>query len=163
MDHGRVVAAGIVAVVAVTAVLSGPLVGGVDLTPEPDEAPPPGSGVANVSVISIPDRAAFVRNSMDRATYELQVPDATVRVANITGRPLLVYKIQVRELGHTRGTTLFLNSSMSGRRVLALEDGQFEKSRISQSHYNATITVLLRSDSGEQELRRENATVAVRR
>lgn len=154
---------GLAAIIVGTAIISGPLVNGVDFTPQSEEFSP-GSGTAEITVKSVPRTATLTRRTTrTNESYVLRVPDATVSVSDVTGTPLLVYKIQIRELGHTRGTTLFLNSSMGGRRSLSLEQSYFEESEVSQSEYAGTATITLRSDSGEQQIYQGNVSVEVRR
>lgn len=162
MNYNRVALTGLTSIVLVTAIISGPLVAGVDLSPGSGEIAP-GSGTADIRVESAPSTAVIDRTSGDTdESYELMVPDATVSVSNVTGTPLLVYKIQIRELGHTRGTTYFLNSSGTGRRSLSLDRSYFSRAEISKSEYSGTATIILRSDTGEQQLYHGNISVKVR-
>ncbi|WP_254823355.1 hypothetical protein [Haloglomus halophilum] len=163
MDYGRVASLIAIGIFFSVATVSGPLVQGIDLTESQGELPPPGSGSADVTIVSTPQDAMIVPKSLgDDAGYKLQVPEATARVENVTLRPILVYKIQIRELGHTQGTTLFLNASRTGTQTLTLETSQFEESRIREETYNGTLTVLLRSDAGEKILHQETIVVEVR-
>lgn len=160
MKINRIALTGLTAIIVATAVISGPLIHGVDFTPQ-SEGLSPGSGTAEITVKSVPDTATITRSTSRNGEYVLQIPDSTVVVQNVSGTPLLVYKIQIRELGHTRGTTVFLNSSMTGRQALTLDSSYFDESEISKSEYEGTITILLRSDAGEQQLHHGNVSIEV--
>jgi hypothetical protein len=163
MNHDRAAIAVVVAVVLAVSLLSGPLVAGVDLSPTPDEGPPPQTGDATVAVVSTPDTARLDRGSFGAdAPYTLVVPDATVRLSNVTGGPLLVYKLRIRALGYTRGTTHFLDPSSAGTRAVGLDRTTLEED-LAQDRYEGELLLLLRGDGPERTLYRGNVTVRVER
>lgn len=161
MDPERLAVVGAVATVFAVSVLSGPLVAGVDLSPTPDSGPPPQTGNATVEVLDTPDTARLEKGSFGAdAPYTLTVPDATVRLSNVTGGPLLVYKLRIPELGYTRGTTLFLDSSSTGTRSVELEQTTVDKD-LSEDRYRGELLLLLRGDGPQRTLSRGNVTVEV--
>lgn len=164
MDPERLAVAGVVATVLVVSLLSGPLVAGVDLSPTPtDDGPPPQTGNATVGVLSTPDSVRLEKGSFGAdAPYTLYVPDATVGISNVTGGPLLVYKLRIPELGYSRGTTLFLDDSSTGTRSVALEQTTLDE-ELPEDQYRGELLLLLRGDGPERTLSRGNVTVEVKR
>lgn len=162
MDSIRASVAVVTVAVITISVISGPLVGGLDLTPESWTGSNPGSGNVSVSVKSTPESATLRRIS-GRDTYRLEVPSATVNVGSVSGRPLIVYKLRLREIGYTRSTILFLNSSRVGQQNIKIEPGTTRISPPVEDTYTGELLILIRSDAGERELYEGNVTVEVTR
>lgn len=164
MDLDRLVVGTVVLTILVASVLSGPLVAGVDFTPTPDDAgPAPQTGNATVEVVSVPETASLEKGAFKSdAPYTLLVPDATVRLSDVTGGPLLVYKIRIPELGYSRGTTHFLDSSMHGQRSIGVDQTTLQE-EFSQDQYRGEILLLLRGDGAERTIYHGNVTVEVQR
>lgn len=163
MDEVEYVVAGTVAVIVLVTLVSGPLVGAVDFTDEPDETTfAPGSGEIDATVLSVPERALLEQGSYGSGAYYLRVPAATVDAERITGQPMLVYKIRIPELGYTRGTTHFLNSSNAGELTVTLSEGTIAPEQVDREQYDGELLLLTRSDAGERTLSRTNVTVEVR-
>lgn len=162
MDLDRLVVGTVVLTIITVSLLSGPLVAGVDLTPTSEsDGPAPQTGNATVDIVSVPETTRLEKGAFKSdAPYTLIVPDATVRLSEVTGGPFLVYKIRIPELGYTRGTTHFLDSSMSGQRSLELDQTTLDK-EFSQEAYRGEILLLLRGDGPERTLYRGNVTVEV--
>lgn len=162
MDPERLAVVGVVATVLVVSLLSGPLVAGVDLSPTPtDDGAPPQTGNATVEVLSTPDSVRLEKGSFGSdAPYTLVVPDATVRISNVTGGPLLVYKLRIPDLGYSRGTTHFLDASSAGTRSVGLEQTTVDEN-LSKDQYRGELLLLLRGDGPERTLHRDNVTVEV--
>ncbi|WP_338728132.1 hypothetical protein [Haladaptatus sp. DJG-WS-42] len=163
MQPVRAVASATLLILLTVTVVSGPLVGAVDLTPESqaDDAPI-GSGGAEVSVLSVPsDGVTLERGQYGSASFYLHAPDARVRVDAVSGQPMVVYKIRIPELGATFGTTRFLSADDVGTHTLSLGQKAFAPHRISQDSYDAELIVLVRTGNDEHELARQSVTVAV--
>ncbi|WP_276247911.1 hypothetical protein [Haladaptatus sp. YSMS36] len=167
MEPERVVASATVLVLLVVTVLSGPLVGAIDLTPAPKESTPEapiGSGAVDVTVHSIPtDGVALVRGQYGAESFYLRVPDAQIQVGSVTGQPMVVYKVRIPELGYTHGTTLFLSPEDTGNKSIALQQKALAPGRVTADEYDAELIVLVRAGGEERELARQPVTVEVRR
>lgn len=161
MDDARVAVYAAVAIVLGTALVSGPLVGAVDFTHERGETFAPGSGSADVSVVSTPERARLDRGSFGSGAYNLRVPDATVRITAVSGQPILVYKIRIPDLGYTRSTAHFLDSSSEGRTTVSIEADALDPDGIDRDSYPGELVVLVRADGGDEVLYRGPITVEV--
>lgn len=161
MDDTRVAVYAAVAIILGTTLVSGPLVGAVDFTTERDETFAPGSGSADVTVISTPERAQLDRGSFGSGAYYLRVPDATVRLDAVSGQPMLVYKIRIPDLGYTRGTTHFLDSGAEGRTAVSIEEDALDPEDIDRESYPGELVLLVRADGGDEVLYRGPITVDV--
>lgn len=161
MDDARVAVYAAVALILGTALVSGPLVGAVDFTREREDTFAPGSGSADVSVVSTPERARLDRGSFGSGAYNLRVPDATVQIAAVSGQPMLVYKIRIPDLGYTRGTAHFLDSSSEGRMTVSIEEDALDPDDIDRDSYPGELVVLVRADGGDEVLYRGPVTVEV--
>jgi hypothetical protein len=155
----------VVAVIIAGALLSGPMVAGVDLSPEAEAGaetgPAPGTGTATVEVVTAPEVATLRKGSFGAdAPYTLRVPDATIRLSNVTGGPLLVYKLRIRGLGYSRGTTHFLDEAAAGQRSVSLKKTTLDTTP-TQEQYQAELLLLLRGDGPERTLYRGTVTVEV--
>lgn len=170
MELAGVLPATTLAVIAVVALLSGP-VGPLDLTTAPTcgeatgEGAFPGTGNATVTPVSVPDRATISKSSFGAAVWRLEVPPATVNVSDVSGRPTVSYRIGIPELGRTVGTTAVLNRCTTGEQRLALDRSTFEPDRIDADRYDATIYVVYRGTANgtdvEETLVVKNVTVEV--
>lgn len=170
MELASVLPATTLAVIAVVALLSGP-VGPLDLTTEPGcgEAPGeqsfPGTGNASVTPVSVPDRATISKSSFGAAVWRLKLPPATVNASDVSGRPTVSYRIGIPELGRTVGTTAVLSRCTTGEQRLALDRSTFEPDRIDADRYDATIYLVYRGTSNgtdvEETLVAKNITVEV--
>jgi hypothetical protein len=153
----------VIALIVGVTLASGPLVGAVDLTHErPEEAFSPGSGSANVTVLSLPERATLTKGKYGAGSYYLEVPDATVRIDSLSGQPMVVYTLRIRELGYTRSTTHFLEAGMEGSQPLNIERGTLSPDRIAKNVYAGELLVEVRDDAGERIIETRNVTVEVR-
>ena len=160
----RAVVAAVSTIVAVT-LLSGPLVGAVDLTTESgtgisDEL---GEGSAEVSVESLPTDLTISEGRYGSEQFFLRVPDATVRLSNVTGQPLLKYNIRIEDLGYSSGTTLFISAEQEGTNRLSLTRSTFDAGEIRQDSYEATLSVSLRANGTERVVRERAVVVEVER
>jgi hypothetical protein len=159
MDSVRAVEWGVVTVLLVVALASGPLVGAVDLTHElPSNY---GEGALTVGAVSAPETATIDRGSYGEQSYQLEVPDATIEVESISGRPIVAYSLTIRDLGYTRTTTHFLSERSTGNRTLSMESDTFDPSKIDRSQYAGELEIVVRGTDGEQTVYRGNVTVSV--
>lgn len=160
MDHRRVAAVSVGLILAVTLV-SGPLVGAVDLTPASRQEFAPGTGSADVTVRSVPDAARLERGEYGSGSYYLRVPDATLRIEDVRRQPILVYKIRIPALGYVRGTTTFLSPGDEGTLELELAPDALPPDEVDRERYRAELVIVLRGADGERVLHEADVTVEV--
>lgn len=166
MDAASALPSLTLAAIAVVAVLSGP-VGPLDLTAadDCDEAIFPGEGNATVAVTDLPDRATLSESEFGAEVWRLDVPAATVNVSDVVGRPTVSYRLSIRDLGRTVGTTTVLSRCSTGMVRVAIDRSTFEPDRIENENYDGTLYVVYRgSENGtdvERTLVERNVTVEV--
>lgn len=164
MDAPRRAVVAAVALIAAVTLVSGPLVGAVDLTREPDDGPGGGfgNGSATVSVTDFPDSVAIEQGRYGSQQYFLRVPDATVDIADIEGQPFLKYDLYIEEMALSKTTTVFLDPSYEGQNTLSIDEQAFDPEEIDRRRYNATLTISLRADGDETVIQRERFAMEVR-
>jgi len=158
MDRSRLLVWTAVAVICAVPVLSGPVVGVVDLTREPLDGI--GDGSATIDAVEAPDTALFDR-ALSSDSYVLKVPDARIHVASIEGRPLVSYKLSIPAMSYSRATTHFLSPDDTGWVDISLARETFAPDRIDQSTYEANLSLILRVNDTKQTLHDEPITLEV--
>lgn len=160
MNTERGVVYGVIGLVLATTLVSGPLVGAVDFTPAAEESSLDG-GNATVGDVSLPATAEIRHGRFGSGEYYVHVPDATLRLDNVTGTPLLAYRFSIPVLGYSRSTTHFVTAADTGRYDLTLSRDAIEPSRVENRSYGGTVSVFLRSNRTERRLAERNVTVEV--
>lgn len=144
------------AVIVAVLLVSGPLVGAVDLTPADRGI---GDGTAEVTVERtddpVIDRGRFGTN----VTY-LRIPPAVVDVHGVEGRPRLVYTVRVPALGFERTATRLVDRP--GRTRVRMSPRAFERTTYDQSSYRAELLVRVQSFETDEVVYRRNVSVDVR-
>jgi len=164
MEETRLAVYGVTGFVVLVTLVSGPLVGAVDLTQEPRGCTAQiGSGTADISVESLPDSATISKGQFGAETYYLEVPDGSVRATNVSGQPILSYTISIPELSRSAGPTLFLCAHQSARQQLSIQRLTIDESELDADSYDASLTLLLRGDGEEITVREQSITVEVQR
>jgi hypothetical protein len=157
----------LVALVCVTAVVSGPLVPSVDFTDsEPGSAGLQsdgalGSGSASVSVQEFPDRAHFTEGEFDSGAYYLSSPPLRVTAESITGRPILVCQLDIPTLGYSTSRLAFLNESANGTHVFQFDAGPISAEKLDATEYSGEFSVFVRANGEKKVIASRNVTVVV--
>jgi len=155
----------VVGTLLVVPVISGPLVGAVDLSvdrPDPGYTPDEslGDGRVNLTVLGMPDRVRLVRGDYGNAAYQLRIPPAVVDIHGVRGHPILTYKIRVDGLDLIRVKPHFLSPSDAGRMELRIEGSEYTPEQVNRSReYTARLKVLKRENGTKTIIR--NVTVPV--
>lgn len=150
----------VVAVVLVTTLASGPFVGAVDLTSEPDR-PTFGHGNLTVENTTLPTEAKLSPARFGAGGYELRVPPASLQIRTVTGYPRLLYEIDVHELGHTRSTMHSPPPAFTGEYELTMEGGSIDATDVEADRYRATVSVTRMANHTSYGIASRNVTVEV--
>lgn len=148
------------------AIVSGPLVGAVDISEPPADqgtAPVPGDGTATVSVISTPESATIESTRFAAEGYLIDVPNATIDVTNLTGHPMVVYKLRIPELTYVGGTTTVLNRNFTGRQELTMRQLSIDGEEEMQDEYRGELLIVKREHEQDTTLYQGNVTISVKR
>jgi hypothetical protein len=162
MDEARVAVVGACAIITTMTLLSGPLVGAVDLTYPRESDHGIGNGSAAIASIDLPNRAALRTGSYGAEAYYISLQPAVVTIDSVEGRPILSYKLKIDELSYSRETVHFLSASNQGAMEISLDPDTFKRKTITRSRYNGTAKLTLRNQTGSTVLREQNLTVEVR-
>lgn len=140
-----------------TLVATGPLVGVDAFEPR---ATTIGDGTASVDAVRV-DAAQFrvTDGRFGTAVPYLRVPDASVRVDSVTGRPRLLYQISVPHLDVSMEIERVF--STAGTYRLAPGDRALEPSAVDRESYNGTVRITVQSFEATETVYAENVTVAV--
>ena len=159
MERERATVWGVVSLVVVTTLVSGPLVGAVDLTTEPEMDF--GTGSMTVDSVTLPDRATLSVGRFGAGEYTLRVPDASVEISAVDGRPLLVYRLSIRERGYTRSTVHFVSQKNVGTYPLSLSDDSFDRASVANDSYQGRLEVIARANERSRVITAQQITVEV--
>ncbi|MFB6074294.1 MAG: hypothetical protein ABEJ89_04715 [Haloarculaceae archaeon] len=162
MDTSERVAWGVVAVVVATAVVSGPLVGPIDLTTARD-VPDYGNGSVAVTNVDLPGGARLSPGRYGAGELYVRVPAARLSYSEIRGHPLITYSVAIPGLNYSRTTTTFLSPDGAGTATLELDPASLDSGRVRADQYAATLTLTLRERGGDRVLAERTVTVEVDR
>jgi len=160
MERTRAVVTSVIAIILGVTLLSGPLVPSVTLASEPESVALE-SGNVTVSTVEMPEEVTIEKGSYGAASYYLDAPPVRIHFANLTGRPTLVYKLTIEELGYTRTTNHFLDDSAGDTYALTLASDTFTDEEIEREQYNGTVTVSKRDEAGHGVVATRNITISV--
>lgn len=121
--------------------------------------PDPGSGSADLEVISAPERAAFEADEYGDVHF-LNVPDTTVAVSNVTGAPLLTLSLEIPALGFQR-SSLFTVDGSRHTGTYGIERVAVDSGRLDQDVYDGIFRMVLRDDDGRTVVYEHRITVEV--
>lgn len=151
---------GTVAVIVGLTVVSGPLVGAVDFTRDRTDLAGLGTGNVSVDRVSAPESVELGR-AYQSESYHLEVPDATINVTAISGRPVVAYRVEIPALGYARSTSHFLDESRTGSVRLSIERDRIVPDRVDDRRYDGTLSVVARYNDTERVLYRDPVPVEV--
>lgn len=147
--------------VALSAVVSGPLVGGVDLT---RAETPPGDGTAEVAIERAPaDEIVLERGSFGAGRYHLTAPPFVLTVESVDGNPVIRYTVDVPDLWLTVSSRYDLAGTEGKQLRLRPNPTGVSPQRVERGRYNATVSIWLRTGDVETDLLQRPVTIEVRR
>ena len=141
MDSPRAVALVTAVFIIGITLATGPLLG-LSLTADDPEQFAPESGTIDATVVSTPEVATLDRAKFGVEKYYLRSPAVELQIAAITGHPPVAYEIEIEEIGSTRSSIEFLDSSFEGTYQLEFERAQVDAERVDGDEYNATLRVV---------------------
>lgn len=153
--------ASMLALVLVVAVLlaSGPVAGGlVQPSGLPTTVDDGDATVANVDVAS--DDIHVSDGRFGTAVSYVRVPDAHVELASVVDHPRIVYRVEVPTLDADLTATRIVGDR--GDHVLHVRDYGLDPTQVTESKYDATLTVRVQSFAVDRTVYERNVTVEVR-
>ena len=161
MTSGRTVVVGAVGVILLVTAASGTPLWTVPA--QGSGQAPLGSGSASVSLVSAPETATLDPGRQGGDLYYLNVPDATVEIAQLRGNPTLTYSLAIDRLGYSRSSVTGLATVGEGEASLSLAQDTLREGRLTRDQYEGRLRLVLRGDGGEQVLSNRTVTVEVER
>jgi len=147
-------------VVLVAAFAFGPALPNVALSSSAQEYEP-ASGSVNVSVSELPETLTLQPNGFGSGTYQLESSSVRTTVSGVSGNPLVVYDVRIPELEYNKETYRILSPDVEGTLTIRASSDTVQPSGVNASSYDATVTVLVRSDVGSRIVATRNVTVEV--
>lgn len=160
MNRPRALVYATAMVILGVALLSGPAIGLVDLTTSRYDMTGIGEGNATVDAIDAPASASIEREYQSETQY-LDVPDARVHFASISGKPTVTYGLEIPAFNYSRSATYFLNGDQTGWVALSLRTDTFSKRVAPSEEYRGELSLVMRTSEGESVLYNESITVEV--
>ena len=149
----------VVGLVLFVLVLSSPVLGAVDLTPETRDRL--GDGTAEATLASEPATDLRIdRGRFGTGVFYLRIPPAVVDVESVTGRPRVVYRVAVPGLDFERTATTRVTEP--GRVRVPVDARALPLAAVANDTYRAEVTVRIQSFETDRVVARRTATVSVR-
>lgn len=162
MIDERGVLFGVIAVVGVTAIVSGPLVGAVDLTSADRVESSVGvSGSVDVGDVDFPGDFELEAGRFGADTYYLRVPDATVELRRVIDQVVVTYRLSIADLGFTRESVFFVTERNEGTFALTMGETTIDPADVANDTYEGELSVNVRSDTVSRTVANETITIEV--
>ena len=157
--HVRYVQLGVAGFVLFVLVLSSPVLGAVDLTPETRDSL--GDGTANATLVSEPNDGLYIdRGRFGTDVFYLRIPDAVVDADSVSGRPRVVYEVSVPGLDFERTATARIENP--GQVRVPMDARAFTYPQVQNESYRATATVRIQSFETDRVVATRTVTIPVR-
>jgi hypothetical protein len=140
----------VVSVILAAMLLTGPLIGIADVTRGP--------GWADITVDSTPETVVTTPTGED--TMRISAAPAEVSINDVTGSPLVTYRVEIPELGISL-MDVVTPSADDDQLTLALTNHTVSASRLEQQEYPATVRVTINSGDRQAVIHRKNVTMEV--
>ena len=144
MNAEHAVAGVVVCIVGLT-LATGPL-GPFDVGTDSGDLDAPGTGSATVEVVSAPGAVELVPSNDGQDLRHLSVPDTTVRVSNVTGNPVLSYRVSLDGTGLSTQVLRFLGGTDDGELELDIDRRTYQPHKL-ENLTGAGLEVRLRGEN----------------
>lgn len=162
MNDARAVVLATVSVVLVVTLLTGPAVGLLTVSsPGTFGGSDLGTGNATISHVTFPDDPTLQAGRYGTEGYVLRTGDVRVDIAHVTGRPMLIYKLEVEGISYTRSSLIVLEPGTTGTRSVQLSRDTLAASAVERDSYPGQLRLVLRGDGPDRVVAAENVTVTV--
>lgn len=162
MDVGRAIVLTTACVIGLATLLTGPAIGFFDVRPAnsftSDEL---GTGEASVTAVEFPGNPTLSDGTGDSNQYVLRTGDVEVNVANVTGQPMLVYKLEIHGMGYTKSSLTVLDTGMSGPQAIQLSRATIHRETVTAETYPSELRLVFRGDGPDRVVGSTNVTVQV--
>jgi hypothetical protein len=162
MDSGRAALAWALGVIFLLSLATGPQVGVLDVPAQQTFGGGGlGEGNASITAVEFDGRVRFEAGAYGTDVYHLRASSISLRVADVTERPMLLYKLTVPELGYSRQTNVVLDRSRRGPMTVDLAPDTFDRGAIDQETYRGTVRLVVRGAGPDRTVFERNVTIEV--
>jgi len=151
---------GVISVVLVTLIVTSPVVGILDVTERNPTTVGDGTATASVEQFDT-DALTIDRGRFGTRVMYLRIPEATVAVTDVRGRPRIVYRIRVPELGVDTTSTELLTGAGATNVRLGPRDRGLDPAVVSDENYHGIVTVRVQSFEQDRTVYETNETIEV--
>ncbi|EJN58001.1 hypothetical protein [Halogranum rubrum] len=166
MKHPRDEIRLVVVLVGVCALVSGPLVSGVDFTPAADDdgslATATGGSVTVEETTLAQADYRLVAGNYGSGIYKLRAPPARISFTEVTGPALVSYHLDVPALGYSTSTIATIDESTTTV-TLQFSKATIPADSVTASSYDATARLTVRSNGTVRTVDETNVTLTVER
>jgi hypothetical protein len=152
----------VLGVVVVILLLTSPVVGIIDVTERNPTTVGDGTATASVERLDT-DALTIDRGRFGTGVMYLRIPEATVAVTDVRGRPRIVYRIRVPELGVDTTSTELLTRGRATNVRLGPRDRGLDPAVVSDENYRGIVTVRIQSFERDRTIHQANETIEVDR
>ena len=150
----------VIGVVVVILLLTSPLVNVLGVTAQNPTTIGDGTATASVERLDT-DALTIDRGRFGTGVVYLRIPEATVSVTDIEGRPRVVYQIRVPELGVDAVTTELLTGDGPTTVRLGPRDRGLDPAAVTNRTYRGVVTVRVQSFEQDRTVYAVNETIEV--
>ncbi|WP_224448722.1 hypothetical protein [Haloprofundus salilacus] len=149
------------------AVVSGPAISGIDLTPEKsvaiDDESPFGDIGGNVTGHSNISKQGYSLKPgiPGSGVHKVQAPDANFTIDSVTGNVLIVYTIRIPELGYLTESMQVVNQDSPRELTFSIEDAIISSNQLKKMKYKGTAEVVVRKNGASRVVAQESITIIV--
>ncbi|WP_224268001.1 hypothetical protein [Haloprofundus salinisoli] len=150
-----------------TAVVSGPVVAGVDLTPE-DRSSEDGAsftgatGNVTGAEAAIPTDGYALRPGVTGSgIHKLDAPTTTLTVETVSGPVLVTYTLRIPELSYRTDAFRAVDRNSSRELTLGPDDASVPSNRLEAETYRAVVEIAVQEGDGRRVLENREITIAV--
>lgn len=152
----------VVGVIVVALVLTSPLVGVLDVTAQNPTTVGDGTATASVEQFDA-DALTIDRGRFGTGVMYLRIPDATIEVAEVDGRPRIVYQVRVPNLSVDVVSTELLTTGGPTSIRLGPRDRGLDPAAVTNATYRGVVTVRVQSFEQDRTIYAANETIEVAR
>lgn len=162
MNEERAIVGGFVAIVVATALLSGPLLGQVDLTgTASSESYGFAEGSATVGDVEFPDTAVLRSGRYGAEIFYLEIEPARADLQRVVGQPALTYSLSIPDMGVKREALHLVTADDQGTVELTMGDMDVDATDVTADAYTGEVSVNVRHSTASYEVANESIRIDV--
>ena len=160
MKVSRIIRYITVTLILIISIISGPIVSGIDFTKDPSIQN--SQNRIKIADAQFPESATIRSGRFGTEPMVLDVDPLKVTVIELSGEPLINYKLRIPGLRYTRTAIHMVSDNNIGQPIrLGFEPDTIPSDRVSDDSYNGELQVVARDSRGLRMIARSNISVNV--